>query len=228
MSSFYGRPTSGESRNLSSRNKAKRQANFGSTSATTPTGRRMVLQDRSNRKETPYGRGYQPGMQLTDIPGGRNDVESSNSDTDGDFDFGADVSQSRYTNSSPDSFTGTSQADVSFEVRSPAPSYQENSRIMALLQQQQSMLKSVLDGQKILEKQQDIFEVKLKEFESKVIKPADLTPSSSGSDCKRKRIVTRTLSVSNFSPCGYVNCQMYRQIYALVILPSIVRDYAPN
>ena len=58
-------------------------------------------------------------------------------------------------------------------------------------------MKNVLDGQKKLQFQQENLEVKFHELEAKVNKPADLTPPSSGGDQKRKRIVTRTLSVND-------------------------------
>ena len=57
------------------------------------------------------------------------------------------------------------------------------------------MLKNVLDSQKLFEKKQEAFETKLLEFESKVNKPDVLTPPTPGSDKKRKKVLTRTLSV---------------------------------
>ena len=71
---------------------------------------------------------------------------------------------------------------------------QEN--LIAMLQQQQPMLQQVLEGQKLFERRQDYFDDQLADLASKVERPIPTTPSSSSSEGKRKRVVTRTLSVS--------------------------------
>ena len=67
-----------------------------------------------------------------------------------------------------------------------------------MLQKQQAMLQEVLNGQKIFEERQNTVESHLAELQSKVEESAVCTPSSSSSEGKRKRIVTRALSVSLF------------------------------
>ena len=67
-----------------------------------------------------------------------------------------------------------------------------------MLQKQQAMLQEVLSGQKALEDRQNTVESHLAKLQSKVEKSAVSTPTSSSSEGKRKRIVTRTLSVSIF------------------------------
>ena len=57
------------------------------------------------------------------------------------------------------------------------------------------MLEQVLKGQESLELRQNEVEEKLSNFEVKVDRPTVCSPSSS-SDGKRKRMVTRALSVS--------------------------------
>ena len=66
--------------------------------------------------------------------------------------------------------------------------------IIWMFQKQQAMLQGVLEGQKALEERQDTVESHLAELQSKMEESATSTPSSS--DGKRKRVVTRTLSVS--------------------------------
>ena len=80
---------------------------------------------------------------------------------------------------------------------STPPSGHQN--IILMLQKQQAMLQEVLSGQKALEdRQNNTIESHLAELQSKVEKSAVSTPTSSSSEGKRKRIVTRTLSVSIF------------------------------
>ena len=63
---------------------------------------------------------------------------------------------------------------------------------------QQAILEQVLEGLKRLVERQDGFEHQLTELASKVKQPLPSTPSSSSNEGKRKRLVTRTLSVSLF------------------------------
>ena len=89
-----------------------------------------------------------------------------------------------------------------FQQRTPSLPKQISSlstkkNLMSMLQQQQALLQQVIDGQKRLEERQDSFEDQLTTLVSKVEQPAPTTPSSSCSEGKRKRVVTRTLSVSD-------------------------------
>lgn len=70
--------------------------------------------------------------------------------------------------------------------------------IIFMLQKQQAMLQGVLDSQKALKEWQDTVESHLAELQSKVEESPTSTRSSSSGDGKRKRVVTRTLSVSLF------------------------------
>ena len=67
--------------------------------------------------------------------------------------------------------------------------------IVSMLQQQQAVLQKVLKGQEAMSLRQDAIEGKISSLEVKVEKYNTTSPSSS-SDGKRKRVVTRTLSVS--------------------------------
>lgn len=69
--------------------------------------------------------------------------------------------------------------------------------VVVMLQQQQAILQQVLKGQEDLKSRQDEIEEKLSCLDAKVKSTVNsVSPSSSSSDGKRKRIVTRTLSVS--------------------------------
>ena len=68
--------------------------------------------------------------------------------------------------------------------------------LISMIQHQQAMLQQALEGQKHLVERQDSFEQQLAELASKVEQPLSSTPSSSSSEGKRKRVVTRILSVS--------------------------------
>ena len=200
--SFYGRSRDARNRSRNESIAVRSSSANGGLQQATPT-RRTSLQDRSNNAET-----YQPGMYLRDMEALAVDSDcSSGGGGDGlevnDFDFGdmsgspAELSTAFNTprTSTPRTSTprtGTPRSNVSYDVQMP---HQGDNQVVALLQQQQFMIKNVLDGQKQLQKKQENLEVRLQELETKVNKPADLTPPSSGSDQKRKRIVTRTLSV---------------------------------
>lgn len=140
---------------------------------------------------TPTRHSYSPGMYLGDIAGSIERSDCSSDEDAGihscDFDFGFDTpSHSPETDHNPSVPTTSS---------STPPSSTENSYMVGMLQQQQFMLKNVLDSQKRFEEKQKAFETKLQEIESKVNKPNTLTPPTPGSNKKRKKVVTRTLSV---------------------------------
>ena len=72
----------------------------------------------------------------------------------------------------------------------------DNSSILSLLQQQQAVLQRVLDGQQSMEERQNNMEQKLNDLQKNVEQYSQSSTTDSGSDHKRKRVVTRTLSVS--------------------------------
>ena len=63
-----------------------------------------------------------------------------------------------------------------------------------MLQQQQSVLQKVLDSQKNLEERQNNMEAQLFDIQANI--SSQCSSSDSGNDRKRKRTVTRALSVS--------------------------------
>ena len=73
----------------------------------------------------------------------------------------------------------------------------DNSSILTVLQQQQAVLQRVLDGQKSLEERQNKMEQSLAELQKNMEQSAQCSTADSGTDRKRKRVVTRTLSVSH-------------------------------
>ena len=78
------------------------------------------------------------------------------------------------------------------------------SQVISLLQQQQTVLQQVLSGQQSLEKRQDHVESEILRLRYNFDTLHDSTLSSSGdsgSDRKRKRVVTRDLSVSSTCTC---------------------------
>lgn len=71
----------------------------------------------------------------------------------------------------------------------------DRDEIIPMLQEQHYLLKQLLDGNKAMSERQNDFEEKLKDLQAKVEKAPIVSPSSS-CDGKRKRLVTRVLSVS--------------------------------
>ena len=70
--------------------------------------------------------------------------------------------------------------------------------MIPMLQQQQLILQRVLESQKTLEERQNSIEEKLANLQSQVnVLPPTVSPTASTSDGKRKRLVTRALSVSS-------------------------------
>ena len=147
---------------------------------------------------TPTRNSYRPGMYLEDIAGSIDRSDCSSEEDVGnsshDFDFGLDTSfDDPHHDPVPATPSSTPQSMVN--------QAEGNNYVVAMLQQQQFMLKNVLDGQKLLEKKQDTMETKLQELESKVNKPNVVTPTTPGSNKKRKKVVTRTLLVRD---CSYM------------------------
>ena len=82
--------------------------------------------------------------------------------------------------------------DISESQQENAPLYDD---VTSLLQQQQGMLSTLMQSQKDMIARQKEFEIKINEVEAKVNSPQS-SSSSPGTSCnKRKRHITRTLSV---------------------------------
>lgn len=71
------------------------------------------------------------------------------------------------------------------------------SDVMSMLQKQQVLIQQVLDGQKSIEKRHDEFEDRIVSLEKKYENSTVAASPPDSGNGKRKRIVTRTLSVSN-------------------------------
>ena len=95
-------------------------------------------------------------------------------------------------NVAPSSLRSTAMT-CTMPVVSPMMDY---SGVISLLQQQQVTLHQVLAGQKLLEKCQEHFETDIKQLHSDMDKLNDSSSTDSGGSHKRKRVVTRELSVS--------------------------------
>lgn len=94
--------------------------------------------------------------------------------------------------------------------------HDSNPDIVSLLQQQQAVLQKVLDGQKSLHERQDLIEEKFITLKSQCLeKPSLSTPTSSSSDGKRKRVVTRTLFVSLFLPAHVWYTLFQNKVYSI-------------
>ena len=90
------------------------------------------------------------------------------------------------------------------------------SQVISLLQQQQTVLQQVLSGQQSLDKRQDHVESEILRLQSNFNTLHDSTLSSSGdsgSDRKRKRVVTRDLSVSSTCTCIMCIIQYGNTVY---------------
>lgn len=146
---------------------------------------------------------YQPGMTLGDHPYGNVHLSSSESDytstpTNRSPLASADNSLNIIANTShPDPYCGgvdtASSTQHSHGGISHGAIYADTD-ICAMLQQQQAMLAQILQKQDELYKKQSLFESKLEQVESKL--PSPLAASLDCSTGKRKRVVSRALSVS--------------------------------
>jgi hypothetical protein len=208
MSGFYGKKSG---KNLQAQGKRQRQgskpapagaANYESTpmrkTHQAPTKKRRValhsIQPTVRQGDEAGHRfqlHYKPGMDLTTIdnpfPTVDNDSSSDSENSLGDGDLG-DFSP-LFDRDERD------QTTLPEDPQSFSNSLPEKS-LISMIQHQQVMLEQVLEGQKRLVERQDGFEDQLAELASKVKQPLPSTPSSSSSEGKRKRVVTRTLSVS--------------------------------
>ena len=83
--------------------------------------------------------------------------------------------------------------------------------LRSLIQKQQNMLQQVLDNQATHETRQKDFEDRLARLES-----SRSTPTSSSSDGKKKRVVTRPLTVRTYTVLSYLTCYGTLRVQAKV------------
>lgn len=154
----------------------------------------MILQD-------------QPAFAPLAEPDSGSDQELENEDAlNQDFQFGSSSSSfsiaadcSDQTNTPQQHDTPNSNRLGATTLCTPVTSRASsgNHQIVMLLQQQQATMRRVLDGQKALEEWQDHIEEKLSDLQAKVdSKSPQCCGMDSGADGKRKRVVTKSLSVS--------------------------------
>lgn len=96
-------------------------------------------------------------------------------------------------------FEGSDQEDCGRSIPTVSDSTSEAiSDMKVLLQQQQAMLRTILTKQETMETKQSLFEDRISQLEEKVtvVTPPSSSNDSSPSGKKRKRVVTRELSVS--------------------------------
>ena len=174
-----------------------------SSNATVSTpARQRVIRSTSSQATTSTSRSrtnllnsYSPGMILDDIPSPSAVV------CDVDFSFEDDDDAHDETSIDYETHKTTPPSVVSAFTRvTPSDTtLAENSHVgtlVEMLQQQQAVLQKLMDGQKALEEQQTTLKQSFTALQDKVndFSSKD-SPSSSGSEGKRKRIVTRSLSV---------------------------------
>lgn len=206
MSSFYGKKSGkaqGKRPRQVSRAAATGAANYESTpmrkAHQTPGKKRRVALHSIQPTARPddeasqrFQLHYKPGMDLTTISNPFPTVDADNS-SDSEKSFEDEELSGDYSlvfDRDERDFTNLPEDPQSFSNSLPEKS------LISMIQQQQAMLEQVLEGQKRLVERQDGFEHQLTELASKVKQPLPSTPSSSSSEGKRKRLVTRTLSVS--------------------------------
>ena len=201
--SFYSRKKPGSIQNSNgssrpSKNLSKTVCASGNRHQTstgesvTPRRKKIALRSRNECQAVHY----QPGMPLGGIAAQFTMGVDNSSDSEGlysdeeddvlDYPLDGRLAESR----------NNGQFEQHMSPFSTPPSGHQS--IILMLQKQQAMLQEVLSGQKALEDRQNTVESHLAELQSKVEKSAVSTPTSSSSEGKRKRIVTRTLSVSIF------------------------------
>lgn len=131
---------------------------------------------------------YEPGMLLNDRPPVRLSDSESSSELDGQGDGRV------YRNNS---FVSARSQSVAGSTTLQQQSHEDRS-VRALLQEQQMLLRDILSKQGVTEAKQSSFEHKLMKLEE-VATRSTTTPTSSDSspsNKKRKRLVSRELSVS--------------------------------
>ena len=208
MSAFYGRisktvPTQGRRQGATSRSSVCTESGRGSltpvrtrTEVIFPKKRRVALQtsreENDSSQQSLQLQRYRPGMDLTSISTSFPvDSKDSENPVEAD-DLGGDF---RGLPHDP-----LDEHDLYSSQENPQSFYNPVSekKLISMIQQQQTMLERVLEGQKRLEERQNCFEDQVADLASKAQQPLSATPTSSSEE-KRKRVVTRTLSVSVLS-----------------------------
>lgn len=149
---------------------------------------------------------YGPGVRLEDVErvDTVQDHSASEVDCTSDFEFGISRPRSRREKYIEQALSESQDRDLSPEipvcdsarVYGYAATGSQN-EVIPMLQQQQLILQRVLESQKTLEERQNNIEEKLANLQAQVNVPVPtVSPTASSSDGKRKRLVTRTLSVS--------------------------------
>ena len=137
-------------------------------------------------------RPYEAGMLLDDRPPVRLSDGESSSELDGQGDGRV------YCNNPFANITSARSQSVAGSIPMQQQSHEDKS-VRALLQEQQMLLRDILSKQDVIEAKQTSFEHKLTKLEEEVATRNTTTPTSSDSSpCnkKRKRVVSRELSVS--------------------------------
>ena len=140
---------------------------------------------------------YSPGMGLQGVTVTPSRHTSSDQDFE-DFNFNSDDSENGLYGDTPTNNVLPIPPQITIQNSLISPEID----VITMLQQQQAVLQEVLDGQKELQQRQNQMEEKLICLQSKVDNPPNIDAQSSSSDGKRKRVVTRTLSVSE-TICKY-------------------------
>ena len=187
MSSFYGRPSARAKSASQTQNRGtvRRRRDMGTPAPSHKTRRRARLEDMYNDEQ------YEPGMLLQQRPPVTFSDDSISSENEvGDF---YDGDGDHY---------GDNHATPSQNSHCP-DNGQKRPDLRILLQEQQMLLRTIITKQEALEAKQTTFEEKLSVLEEKVVTQNTATPSSSDSSPhgskKRKRLVSRELSVSYIS-----------------------------
>ncbi len=106
----------------------------------------------------------------------------------------------------------------------------DRTNITAMLQSQQDLLRQILDQQKSFELKHEDFEKQLKSLETKV--EAQSAPSSSSADSgKRKRVVSRALSVSTvrvFQHLCYLKLMFFFQNKVTLVHSACENKFNPD
>ena len=136
---------------------------------------------------------YRPGMLLDEQPAPVSSInEHYDSESDLDDSFSMENSSSEFSRPT----TNLPELSSSQSPLQLARGHSGNQQVILLLQQQ--AITQVLDGQKAMEGWKTNIEQKMSDLNAKVesIKSSPCSSNDSGFDGKRKRVVTRSLSVS--------------------------------
>ena len=204
--------------------------NFYGRSSTSSRNKRQSLSSATARRSF---EAYEPGVALgetgiyhpTPPADGESfsDSEEEESISSGfnDFSFDTSLPLERDRSHLADQYSRTSTPTTTVTPNLQRTPLNTNSQVISMLQQQQSVLQQVLDSQKKLQDRQNTIEEQLHELQKKVSDTA--TPCTSSNDeKKRKRVVTRTLSVSIHSCLLLLKLAMFN-IHRKRCMPCIVQ-----